>query len=120
MKINSIQDNINSQNTSKNTAFTPILQENSNNGFNPVNNYGFPHLINNYTKEDSYSQTQLNSMQNNNTIPNSNSISKIKFKTKNIINTSSNTYDDPSSDKKSINKDDLRINQAKKNKSKIS
>ena len=39
VKINSIQDNINSQNTSKNTAFTPILQENSNNGFNPVNNY---------------------------------------------------------------------------------
>ena len=112
-KINSIQDNINPQNSSKNTAFTPIIQQNSNNSFNPVNNYCFPHLINNCTKEDSYSQNQLNSMQNNNTIPTSNSISKIKFKIKNIINTSSSSSDEPSSDKKSINKGDLRINQAK-------
>ena len=102
VKINSIQDNINSQNTSKNTAFTPIIQQNSNNNINPVNNYCFPHLINNYTKEDSYSQTQLNSMQNNNTFLKSSSNSKIKFKTKNIINTSTNIYDEPSSEKKIV------------------
>ena len=115
-KIGSIKDNIIQQNTSKITGFTPIIQKNSNNGFNPINNYCFQHLINNYTKEDSYKQIQLNSMQNISTIPTSSSISKIKFKIKNIINTSSNIYDEPTSEKKSKNKDDLKdlsINHAK-------
>jgi hypothetical protein len=112
-KINSIQDNISSQNIAINSAFTPIKEQNSYNGFSPIGNYCFPHLINNNTKEDSYSQTQINSMQNNNTIPASNSISKIKFKIKNVINNSSNTCDDPSSEKKITNKTHLRINQAK-------
>ena len=115
VKFDSNHDKINSQNTFRNTTFTPIIQQNSNNGFYQVNNYCFPHLTNNHCKEDSYSQTQLNSMQNNSTIPSSNSISKIKFKTKNIINTSSNSYDVQflSSNKKSINKVDLRINKSK-------
>ena len=110
-KINSIKDNSNSKSLSKNLAFLPGLPQNSNNGFDSINNY-FPYLINNYAKEDSSSQTQLNNIPNNAIIPVSHPIN-IKFKINNSGNVSTNSNEDPSYALQNLQKPEIRNNQAK-------
>jgi hypothetical protein len=111
-KLNTIQDNINPQNKAKNSAFLPILPQNENNNFNLNNNYYFPYLMLNYTKEDLNCQSQTN-LQNNPTLQMPNHALNKKFKTSNTTYTSTKSLDEPSSEKLCLKKDELRINQAK-------
>jgi len=113
LKINTIQDNTNSQNKSKNSAFHPLNVQNSNKSFSPTNNTSIPILINSSKNDDSHAQPQFCTFQNNSMIQTVYSTSNIKFKTNNSINTSTNSLDDASYDNKNTYKETLRINQVK-------
>ena len=112
VKINTIQDNISPQNKAKNFSFEQITQKNSNNSDNSNNiNYYWPYLINN-NKVDSNGQSYIN-QQDNLTTQITNFIPNKKIKTNNSINTTTNSFEEVSSEKNILKKDDLRINQAK-------
>ena len=111
-KLSTIQDNINPQNKAKNSAFLPILPQNENNNFNSNNNYYFPYLMLNYAKEDLNGQSQIN-LQNNSTLQIPNHASNKKFKTSNTTYISTRSLDEPSSEKQSVKKEELKIYQAK-------
>ena len=108
-----IQDNINTENKAKVSAFVPMETQIPNSAFSQNNSYYIPYLINNFSKEDSSSQIQINNLKNKEAMSTIPSISNVKFKSINSVNGSINSSDDPSSEKSSSQKDDFRINQAK-------
>ena len=114
VKINNIRDNINQQNKAKSSAFQPFLLQNDNINFKSIYNYYYPYLWNNYTKEDSTEQSQMN-LQNNSASQIAHFVSNKKEEPSNSINISTNSIEDHLFKKEPLKKDESVIYQAKKN-----